>query len=114
MGSLLSVHEQPQVVSHANNLEGTPAASATFGSPESKTFSQSRMEDAARSFFAAIVESIGRLHSCDQSSNSLFSSSSSSWTLNWVGFARLLCGVIGIFGIAGAYNLVYIYTLEQL
>jgi hypothetical protein len=44
------------------------------------------------------------------SSNSLFSSSSSS--LNWVGFARLLCGVIGIFGIAGAYNLVYIYTLE--
>ncbi|CAK9214013.1 unnamed protein product [Sphagnum troendelagicum] len=45
------------------------------------------------------------------SSNTLFSSSSS-WTLNWVGFARLLCGVIGIFGIAGAYNLVYIYTLE--
>jgi OCT family organic cation transporter-like MFS transporter 4/5 len=47
------------------------------------------------------------------SSNSLFSSSSSSSSsLNWVGFARLLCGVIGIFGIAGAHNLVYIYTLE--
>ncbi len=112
MGSLLSVHEQLQVVSHANNLEGTPAASAAFGSHESKTFSQSRMEDAASSFFAASVESIGRLYSYDQSSNSLFSSSSSSWTLNWVGFARLLCGVVGIFGIAGAYNLVYIYTLE--
>jgi MFS family permease len=113
MGSLLSVHEQLQVVSHANNLEGTPATSAAFGSHESKTFSQSRMEDAASSFFAASVESIGRLYSYDQSSNSLFSSSStSSWTLNWVGFARLLCGVIGIFGIAGAYNLIYIYTLE--
>ncbi len=109
IGSLLSVHEQLQVVSHANNLEGTPAA---FGSHESKTFSQSRMEDAASSFVAASVESIGCLYSYDQSSNSLFSSSSSSWTLNWVGFARLLCGVIGIFGIAGAYNLVYIYTLE--
>jgi OCT family organic cation transporter-like MFS transporter 4/5 len=39
MGSLLSVHEQLQVVARANNLEGTPAASATFGSPESKSFS---------------------------------------------------------------------------
>lgn len=25
---------------------------------------------------------------------------------------RLLCGVIGVFGIAGSYNLIYIYTLE--
>ncbi|KAL3678592.1 hypothetical protein R1sor_021548 [Riccia sorocarpa] len=28
------------------------------------------------------------------------------------GLIRLLCGVIGIFGAAGAYNLVYIYTTE--